>query len=95
MFCRVIALKKKATSSAAAQTERPMRLNHQLRLAESIKNALNDILSNDVVEFQASDSVHDEYNQDTIVNSALQKGSVCRVVKFSFHHLFILFFFNL
>ena len=56
-----------------------MRVNHQLRLAESIKNALNDILSNDVVEFQSSDSVHDEYNQDTIVNSALQKGSVCRL----------------
>jgi ribosome-binding factor A len=71
---RVLALKKKSTSSSA-QTERPMRLNHQLRLSESIKNALNDILSNDIVEFPSSDSVPEEYNQDTIVNSALQKGS--------------------
>lgn len=57
-----------------------MRVNHQLRLAESIQNALNDILANDVVEFPSSDAIHDEYNEDTIVNSALQKGSVCLII---------------
>lgn len=67
---RIHDLRKK---SASTQTERPMRVNHQLKLAEAIKNTLNDILANDVLEFP--DLVSEEYQSDTIVNPLLQKGS--------------------
>jgi hypothetical protein len=49
-------------------------MNHQLKLAEAIKNTLNDILTNDILEFP--ETLSEEYKSDSIVNPLLQKGSV-------------------
>jgi len=66
---RIHVLKKKVASS---KVEPPRKLNYQLRLSEKIKDCLNDILTNDVIEFP---DPREENSRDSIVNSVLLTGS--------------------